>query len=114
MLAAAFPLLLMAAPPKVPAKPPAANPAVAAAPVAGGYSAVDRHAPELHAPLKAAVTVITPAKHPGAKLLAAQRQVVAGTNYRLTLQLRDGSRWQATVWHKLDGTDQVTETTRLD
>ena len=114
MLAAAFPLLLMAAPPRVPAKPPVANPAAAAAPIVGGYTVMDRHALELRAPLKAAVATITPAKHPGAKVLAAHRQVVAGTNYRLTLQLRDGSRWQATVWHKLDGRYEVTETTRLD
>lgn len=111
-------LLLMTAPPRIPVRPPepaaAPAPAPAAAPLAGGWQQVNRTAPELHRPFRAAVAVITPVKHPGAHMLAAQRQVVAGTNYRFTLKLRDGSRWQATVWHRLDGTDQVTETTRLD
>ena len=111
-------LLLMTAPPRVPVPQPepaaTPSPAPAAAPPIGGYAPMSRTAPELHKPFRAAVAAITPARKPGARLLAARRQVVAGTNYRLTLKLRDGSRWQATVWHKLDGTDQVTETTRLD
>lgn len=104
-------LLLMATPPKV--KPPAAPATVAPATV-GGYAPVNRFAPELRAPFRTAVAAITPAKHPGAKLLAAERQVVAGTNYRLKLKLRDGSSWQAVVWHRLDGRFEVTETARLD
>ncbi|HET9630261.1 MAG TPA: hypothetical protein VFP14_12345 [Novosphingobium sp.] len=110
-------LLLMTAPPRLPARPPepAAAPASApVAPIVGGYAPINRTAPELHKPFRAAVAAITPVKHPGAHMLTAQRQVVAGTNYRFTLKLRDGSRWQAVVWHRLDGTDQVTETTRLD
>jgi hypothetical protein len=110
-------LLLMTAPPRLPVRPPesAAAPSPApAAPVVGGYARVNRTSPELHKPFRAAVAAITPTRHPGAHMLTAERQVVAGTNYRFTLKLRDGSRWQATVWHKLDGTDQVTETTRLD
>ena len=115
-------LLLMTAPPRVPvprpepaaAQFPAPAPGTAGAPVVGGFAPMSRFAPELHKPFRAAVAAITPAKHPGAHLLAAHRQVVAGTNYRFTLKLRDGSRWQATVWHKLDGEDEVTQATRLD
>ncbi|HXD01796.1 MAG TPA: hypothetical protein VN627_00670 [Novosphingobium sp.] len=115
-------LLLMTAPPRVPvprpepaaAQFPAPAPGTAGAPVVGGFAPMSRFAPELHKPFRAAVAAITPARHPGAHLLAAQRQVVAGINYRLTLKLRDGSRWQATVWHKLDGEDEVTQATRLD
>ena len=104
-------LLLMASPPKV--KPPVIAATVAPAMV-GGYAPVSRFAPELHTPFRTAVAAITPAKHPGAQLLAAERQVVAGTNYRLKLKLRDGSSWQAVVWHRLDGRFEVTETARLD
>jgi len=111
-------ILLMTAPPRVPVPQPepaaAPSPAPAAAPMVGGYAPMSHTAPELRKPFRAAVAAITPAKYPGARLLAAQRQVVAGTNYRLTLKLRDGSRWQAVVWHKLDGTHQVAATTRLD
>jgi hypothetical protein len=35
--------------------------------------------------------------------------VVAGTNYRLVLVLTDGSKWDALVWHKLDGSFVVSD-----
>jgi hypothetical protein len=126
---AAATLLLMAAPPRAepprPATSPAASPAatstaapapaaVASPAIAGGYAAMERHTPELHAAFRAAVAAITPVRSPGARLIAAHRQVVAGTNYRMTIKLRDGSRWQATVWHRLDGQFQVTEVVRQD
>lgn len=45
-----------------------------------------------------------PAGHaPFAKVAVALRQIVAGTNYRLTVSLADGNKWSALVWHKLDG-----------
>lgn len=117
-------LLLMTAPPRVQRPTPAPHPEAAAGPASasampappltGGWQKLNRTAPEVHKPFRAAVAAITPAKHPGAHLLAVERQVVAGTNYRFTLKLRDGSRWQATVWHKLDGRFEVNQTTRLD
>lgn len=108
-------LVLMAAAPKVPVKPVQEQPQVASPVVAGGYSPINPTAPELAKPLRAALAVIAPAQQRSrAKIIAAHRQVVAGTNYRLTLQLRDGSRWQTVVWHRLDKHYQVTETTRLD
>ena len=123
MIAAAL-LLLMTAPPRVPVRPPAAAPESAGAPadapasatalMAGGWQKLSRSSGDLRKPFRTAVAAITPARHPGARLLAAERQVVAGTNYRLTLKLRDGSRWQATVWHRLDGHYEVTNATRLD
>jgi hypothetical protein len=124
MIATAATLLLMAAPPQ--AKPPASGApvAVVAAPqpsvagpspaMVGGYVRMDAHTAELHTALHAAVAAITPARHPGARLVSAQHQIVAGTNYRMKIKLRDGSLWQATVWHKLDGQYQVTEVVRLD
>lgn len=110
-------LLLMTAPPRVPVpKPePAAAPAVQA-PVglAGAYARANRSDPRVRAAYRAAVAALTPLKHPGAHLIAAESQVVAGTNYRLIIKLRDGSRWQAVVWHRLDGHYEVTAATRLD
>ena len=125
MLAAAL-LLLMTAPPRAwdhtpaPRPEPAATPAAAAPadapgpPIVGGYARANRTDPRVHAAYHAALAAITPVKHPGAHLLAAESQVVAGTNFRLQIKLRDGSRWQAVVWHRLDGQYQVTSTTRLD
>lgn len=110
-------LLMMTAPPRVPVSRP--EPAVAPAAQApavlpGAYARASRSDPHVRTAYRAAVAALTPLKHPGAHLLAAESQVVAGTNYRLTLKLRDGSRWQAVVWHRLDGHYEVTATTRLD
>jgi len=107
-------LLLMTAPPKVPVPKPEPQAAPAAPVLAGGWTPTNRTDPRVHAAYRAAVAAITPARNPGAHLLTAESQVVAGTNYRLTLKLRDGSRWQATVWHRLDGQYEVTASTRLD
>lgn len=107
-------LVLMATTPKLPA-PPVEQPPAAAPAVAGGYSPLNPLSPELQKPLRAALAAIAPVQHRSrAKIIAAHRQIVAGTNYRLVLQLRDGSRWQAVVWHRLDRQYQVTETNRLD
>jgi len=38
-----------------------------------------------------------------AEVRSAQTQVVAGTNSRMVISLADGTIWEATVWHKLDG-----------
>jgi hypothetical protein len=47
------------------------------------------------------------------RIEAASRQIVAGQNYRLAVRLADGSRWSATVWHKLDGSFVTSQVTRL-
>jgi len=38
---------------------------------------------------------------------------VAGTNYRIVLFLTDGSKWDAQVWHKLDGSFVVSGPSQL-
>lgn len=115
---ALLPLMAMASAPRVEAPPAAPAPVLAAPVIAGGYAPISPRARELAGPVKAALAAITPARtgaaRTHARVLSAQRQVVAGTNYRLVLQLRDGSRWQAVVWHRLDGSLEVTEATRLD
>lgn len=45
------------------------------------------------------------------RITAAERQVVAGTNYRITMVVRRNAaeeRVRAVIWAKLDGTAQVT------
>jgi uncharacterized protein YceK len=37
-----------------------------------------------------------------------QRQVVAGTNYRFAIVLKDKHQWRVTVWSKLDGSYELT------
>ncbi len=43
----------------------------------------------------------------------AERQVVAGTNYRLVLRLANAARWRVVVWQRLDRTMVLTSATRL-
>jgi hypothetical protein len=47
------------------------------------------------------------------RIEAAETQVVAGLNHRLTLVLSDGSRHQVVVWQRLDGTLELTADTPL-
>ena len=106
-------------PPAAPAPAPAAVvPAPAAepvrAPLVGGFAPMSPRAPELGPVVQAAITHITPQPRAKGRVLVAERQVVAGMNYRLLLKLRDGSRWRVVVWQKLDGTREVTEATRED
>ena len=83
-------------------------------PVVGGFAVMDPRAPELRPVLQAALAHLLPARRGRGKIVAAQRQVVAGMNYRLDLKLRDASRWRVTVWKRLDGTMAVTAADRLD
>jgi hypothetical protein len=77
-------------------------------PVTGGWHELRPSDPELVA-VAAFVVPRLPVR--GARLLrieGGERQVVAGMNYRIGLQLTNGSRWLALVWHKLDGSYVLT------
>lgn len=77
-------------------------------PVTGGWHELRPSDPELVA-VAAFVVPRLPVRR--ARLLrieGGERQVAAGMNYRIGLQLTDRSRWLATVWHKLDGTYVLT------
>ncbi|MDH7975028.1 hypothetical protein QH494_22830 [Sphingomonas sp. AR_OL41] len=85
------------------------------APRAGGWSAVANPAgdPDIRAAAQAMLAKL-PAGHAGLDtIVTAQRQVVAGTNYRLILRLTDGDKWTALVWHKLDGSFVVSDPSRV-
>lgn len=91
----------------------AASQASRPAPVmVGGYARISPRAPELRPVLATAIAGLTPARNARAKIVRAEQQVVAGTNYRLLIKLRDGSRWRVVVWQRLDGGLEVTETFR--
>lgn len=83
---------------------------ISEAPRTGGWSAVAT--PDDDRDVRAAAAAMMthlPAGHAAlAQVTTALRQLVAGTNYRLTLRLADGSKWGALVWHKLDGSFVVT------
>ena len=77
-------------------------------PVTNGWHELRPNDPELVA-VAAFVVPRLPVRR--ARLLrieGGERQVVAGMNYRIGLQLTDRSRWLALVWHKLDGTYELT------
>ncbi|MEI8309595.1 MAG: cystatin domain-containing protein [Verrucomicrobiota bacterium] len=90
------------------------NPAKTNQPVlAGGYSSAE-NAPEARKVAEFAVKA--QAKDSGkplqlVKILKAERQVVAGLNYRLEIEVADGSKRfkaRAVVWKKLDGSMALT------
>lgn len=82
-------------------------------PLVGGFAPARPSEPDV---LAAARFAAQAASKGAAQLLSvddAHKQVVAGTNYRLTLTLTDGSRWEATVWRKLDQTMELTASRQL-
>lgn len=91
----------------------AAAPHPMSAPIVGGWSPAPIKAAEVRQAAREAVRQLG---RPGARLRrvhAASQQVVAGINYRLDIQLRDGSRWRVTVWRKLDGSHELTDAAPL-
>lgn len=88
-----------------------ASPALAQVPMVGGWSTIARPAGDAQVrAAAAAVMAQMPAGHRRLRRIeTAEQQVVAGMNYRLMLRLSDRSHWHAVVWHKLDGTYDVTE-----
>ena len=75
--------------------------------LAGGWSPAAL-TPEIE---EIAAWAIDQADVPGARLAGienVERQVVAGTNYRMDLVLADGRRWRVQVYRRLDGTRTLT------
>mgnify|MGYP000914863626 CR=1 FL=1 len=90
-------------------------PVIGGGPIAGGWSEVvnaDADS-EVRAAAKAALQQIPVGKAKLRRVDKAERQVVAGTNIRLILHLSNGRRWEATVWHKLDGSFEVGKVIRV-
>lgn len=68
--------------------------------IVGGWRAADPSDAEVE---QAATFAAAQSGAPLDSVLAAATQVVAGTNYALTLRLGDGRRVRVTVWRRLDG-----------
>ena len=95
------------APPRPTPSPPPPSPIV------GGWHELRPGDSELVA-VAAFVVPHLPVRRPRLlRIEGGERQVVAGTNYRIALQLSDHSRWRAQVWRKLDGTWQLTQAARI-
>ena len=80
-------------------------------PVVGGWKPVrnPNTAAELKGPLQAMLAEISTERLKVAQVISADKQVVAGTNYRMRVRMTNGKTWQAVVWKKLDGTYKVSE-----
>jgi hypothetical protein len=81
-------------------------------PLAGGWTPVEAPMDD-HEVRAAALALVRhlPLKTVGLRHIdSASRQVVAGTNFRLTVRLTSGRLWRGTVWHKPNGTFVVTHT----
>ena len=87
--------------------PPPASP-----PIAGGWSrsAVDD---QTRAVAAFAIGRMTPPGLSVVKIEAAETQVAAGLNYRLTLKLSDGSHHRVVVWRRLDGSLELSSDINL-
>lgn len=82
----------------------------------GGFSAVAKTDANTVAAAKAAVAS-REGKVQLTSVESAERQVVAGMNYRLTLKVTENGkarRAESVVWHKLDGKFETTSWTWLD
>ena len=90
------------------------TPAPASPMIAGGWSPIPAPSadPEVRAAARAALTKL-PHHARLRRIESAERQVVAGMNYRLVLRLTNGQRWSATVWRKLDGGMEVSGVERV-
>lgn len=76
--------------------------------IAGGWQAADPASKAVTDAADYAVTQLPAGHGLLAGVRSAQMQVVAGTNFRMVLSLTDGTIWEATVWHKLDGSYALT------
>ncbi len=88
---------------------------VAEVPLVGGWKPVPNpaRAAELSGPIQAMLAEISSTPVKLAQILSADKQIVAGTNYRLRVRLTNGKAWQAVVWRKLDGTYRVSEVAQV-
>lgn len=84
---------------------------VTESPVVGGWKPIANpsKSAELKGPVQAMLKEISSSPLKAAQIVRAEKQVVAGTNYRLRVRMTNGETWQALVWKKLDGTYKVSE-----
>lgn len=91
-----------------------ASPALAVGekPLVGGWSAGHADSAEIRDAARFAIPQLGH-KARLARIESASQQVVAGMNYRLTLRLTNGQRWEVAVWRQLDGSMKLNGKKRL-
>lgn len=80
-------------------------------PVAGGYSAVDPDDQDIFEAnkfLEQELYARNGKEIWTKQILKAEKQVVAGTNYRLTVLMSDGKKYQAVIYQDLQGAAELT------
>jgi Cystatin domain len=100
--------------------PALSAPAAASTPAAGGWSQAESNADDVQEAARFAVQAYAVAQHSRTlykDVVEAQRQVVAGVNFKLQLQvLHKGAprTAQATVWHPVHGAYQLSNWVWVD
>lgn len=77
--------------------------------VAGGWQAADPKGEGVQPAAAYAAEHLPQGTGQLAEVTSAETQVVAGTNLRMVLRMTDGARWRVTVWHRLDGSFELTD-----
>jgi len=81
--------------------------------VVGGWQSADPSGEGVQAAARYAAAHLPQPHGALVEVTSAQTQAVAGTNLRLALRMADGTRWNVTVWHKLDGSFDVTDAQQM-
>ena len=92
--------------------PKASGPAPAPL-VGGGWQAADPSGEGVQAAARYAAAHLPQSHGALVEVTSAQTQVVAGTNRRMALRMADGTRWSVTVWHRLDGSFELTDAQQM-
>lgn len=106
LLALVLPAALAACAPKT--AEPASDPVMA-----GGWQAADTRDERVRAAAEYAAAHLPEPHGALAEVTSAETQIVAGTNLRMCFGMSDGTRWTATVWHRLDGSFELTGARQL-
>ena len=86
-------------PTPIPTPKPAPQP-----PMAGGLASVDVNSPEVQAAAQFAAQALGGLL---AKVTKAEQQVVAGMNYKMSVELKDGSKHNVVVYKDLQGKNKL-------
>lgn len=81
--------------------------------VVGGWQAADPSGEGVQAAARYAAVHLPQPHGALVEVTSAQTQVVAGTNLRMALRMADGTRWNVTVWQKLDGSFELTDAQQM-
>ena len=81
--------------------------------LAGGYSSVATNDPNVKSAADFAAKSLTNGQAGVKNISSAEQQVVAGMNYRMNIELTNGSKYNVTVYKDLQGGMSLTQSTPL-